>query len=303
MTDEQIIQEYKIVFRKYVKDGIIDLDKRLKHKFDFQIHALGPLIKVLDGIVPPYKQKRYAITYIEKAEGIKSIGHFTFPFENNLLLIIPKNLIHSSNYSNLNCSGYMLMFNVDFFLDNAFPKKHIEKKLIFKRSIKPWLKLSAQQAEKVKSILQQIHIEKDSQHKNKLELIAVKILELLVQCDRYVTDANNINETDSFNLTLEKFYDLVDQHHSKNRSVSYYARLLHLHPNYLNAIVNKHSGLSAKELIDDKILQEARYLLRATTFSVKELAFHLGFENAGYFSSFFRKRSGSSPIEFRRSVL
>src|SRR5258708_36073594 len=99
MTDDlTIIREYKEAFRKYTKDGIIDLDNRLKYKFNFQIHRLEEVVKELKGKVPPNRQSQYFITLIKRGSGQKRIGNFNFPIQNNTLMVIPKRVMHSSSY-------------------------------------------------------------------------------------------------------------------------------------------------------------------------------------------------------------
>jgi hypothetical protein len=43
--DESIINAYREAFRRYAKDGVIDMDYRLKHRFNFQIHRLEDFLR------------------------------------------------------------------------------------------------------------------------------------------------------------------------------------------------------------------------------------------------------------------
>jgi AraC-like DNA-binding protein len=303
MTDKELIEKYREIIRLYAKDGIIDIDKRLRHKFNFLIRRLEDIIGELGGIVPPSRQSQYCITFIRKGTGQKSIGQFIFPLEKNLLFVIPKRVIHSTKYKTLTCSGYMLMFNIDFFLNNAFPKKHILNKQIFKNSIRPFLTLSDSQTKAVETLFEYILSEHSSRHMNKSEMIAVKILELLIRCDRFFSDAQAVGNEIIYNPLIEEFNNLVDKYFTAQRSVGFYADRLHVHPNHLNFMVKKYNGLSAKQMIDNKIIQEAKYLLSASAHNIKELSHQLGFENSAYFSSFFRRGAGCSPVEYRDSVV
>src|SRR5882757_6117769 len=303
MTDQEIIEKYRDVFSKYARDGIVDLDKRLRHKFAYQVYRLEHVIKELGGNVPPNRQSLYYITLIQKGSGEKTVGHFTFPIIKNTLLIIPKRVIHSSKYWSLNCSGYVIMFNVDFFLNNAFPRQLILNKKVFKNSTKPFLVLSGPQEKKMKVIFEHIIAEHEAQQPAKSEMIAIRILELLIQCDRFFTEAEALGKEIIYNPLTERFNNLVEQHFTSQRSVSFYAGALHVHPNHLNFISKKTNGLSAKQVIDKRILQEAQYLLKSSYLPVKETAHRLGFENTGYFSSFFRKGAGVSPMQYRDSVV
>jgi AraC family transcriptional activator of pobA len=120
--DALIIREYREAFEKYARKGIIDLDNKLKSSFSFQIHRLDAIVKGLNGIVPPSRQSQYFINLIKKGSGEKSIGHFTFPIRKDLLMVVPKSATQSSRYWSLDCKGYVLSFNLDFFLQKLIPK-------------------------------------------------------------------------------------------------------------------------------------------------------------------------------------
>ena len=300
MTDDQtILREYKEAFRKYAKDGIIDLDNRLKYKFDFQIHRLEGVLKELNRNIPPSRQSQYFITLVKSGSGQKSIGHFNFPIKNNTLILIPKRVMHSSTYWSTRCSGYVLSFNVDFFLQNAFPRKHIVGKKIFKASLKPYLNLSKEQAAKLSTIFEFIISEYREGKNAKNEMIAVKILELMIQCDRLYTEALTQGDKHIYDESFERFNELIDKHFTEERSVAYYANALHIHPHHLNFLSKKLTGQSAKETINNRILMEAKYLLSSTRLTVKEIAYKLGFQNPEYFHVFFRKEVQMTPAKYR----
>ena len=56
---------------------------------------------------------------------------------------------------------------------------------------------------------------------------------------------------------------------------------------------------ASKELIHDRLLQEARRLLQFSAVPVSEIGYQLGFTDPAYFSRFFARNAGLSPREFR----
>ncbi len=130
-------------------------------------------------------------------------------------------------------------------------------------------------------------------------MIALKILELLIQCDRCFTDAEALGKAVVYNPLIESFNNLIEESFTRHRSVGFYAARLNVHPNHLNFLVKKYNNSSAKQMIDQKIIQEAKYLLSSSPLTIKEIAHRLGFENSGYFSLFFRRGVGHSPVEYR----
>jgi AraC family transcriptional regulator, transcriptional activator of pobA len=58
-------------------------------------------------------------------------------------------------------------------------------------------------------------------------------------------------------------------------------------------------GKTPKEIIDDRILLEAKRILAHTTESIKEISYYLGFEEPTNFIKYFKKHASVTPTEFR----
>lgn len=96
-----------------------------------------------------------------------------------------------------------------------------------------------------------------------------------------------------------KFHSLVEHHYRTQKSVSFYANHLCITPNYLGIICRKQFHMSALEMIQERVLLEAKRLLHSSAMSIKEIAFHLGFKNLVYFSYFFKTKTTLTPSEYR----
>ncbi len=109
------------------------------------------------------------------------------------------------------------------------------------------------------------------------------------------------NDSDlySSNPILSRFIHLTDQFFKEQRSVAFYAGHLNISPNYLNMVCKKHLNVSASSLIQERVLLEAKRLLKASGLTVKEIVFDLGFYDHSNFSKFFRSHTGMTPSEFR----
>jgi len=95
------------------------------------------------------------------------------------------------------------------------------------------------------------------------------------------------------------FSDHIDEHFRGWHKVSQYAERLGYSTRTLNRLAREHTGRTAKELIDERIVLEAKRLLSHGDSAVWELARELGFDDASNFSSYFRLRAGMTPVEFR----
>jgi len=297
-----IIKEYHDAFRKYAHGGIIDMDAHLKHRFSFRIHRLEELILAWGGIVPAYRQSQFLIALIKKGTGRKTIGHLSFPIKKNTLFVVPEKVPHSTNYGSLAPCGYLLSFDRGALFKHFLPKTVLADKKILKKSVKPFTVLTDEQTEELSAIFEYLLREYNGQLTNKDEMIAVKVLELLIQCERFFAGVLPCTYTDSHSEVIDSFNELIQAHFSTERSVQFYANALHIHPNYLNFLMRKYTGLTAKQTIADHLFLEAKGLLGSPSLTLKEISYRLGFTAPSAFSSFFKKMSGVSPSAYKETL-
>lgn len=103
----------------------------------------------------------------------------------------------------------------------------------------------------------------------------------------------------AFSIT-KKYRDLLVSHPEQKQGLEFYANALKITPNHLNKAVKAVTGKTAIGMFNEMRLTEAQLRLKHTDFSISEIAYQLGFEDHAYFSRFFRKATGNSPIEFRK---
>jgi AraC-like DNA-binding protein len=91
----------------------------------------------------------------------------------------------------------------------------------------------------------------------------------------------------------------VERDHAVTRRVEDYAAALGYSPRTLTRAASSATGRTAKQYIDDRVLLEAKRLLRHSGLPAKEVADRLGFIDASDFTKFFRLRTGMTPGAFR----
>lgn len=97
------------------------------------------------------------------------------------------------------------------------------------------------------------------------------------------------------------FRKLIEENYCRLHTVKDYASLLNVSSKTLTLYVNECSKYSPLELINNRIILEAKRLLRYSVLSVKEIAFRLGFEDPSYFAKFFKRMVKQSPADYRES--
>jgi AraC-like DNA-binding protein len=83
------------------------------------------------------------------------------------------------------------------------------------------------------------------------------------------------------------------------KSAKDFAARLSIHVNHLNKVLKENTGKTTTELISDRLIHEAKILLKETDWNISEIAYSLGFEELAHFSNFFKKQTTLTPIAFR----
>nr|WP_246415981.1 AraC family transcriptional regulator [Nocardioides luti] len=100
---------------------------------------------------------------------------------------------------------------------------------------------------------------------------------------------------------FDELVDDVERHFRSERDVTAYAARLGYSTRTLARATRAATGQSPKELVDERVMLEARRLLAHGELGIGRIAEHLGFGEASNFTKFFRQRAGALPSEVRRS--
>lgn len=99
---------------------------------------------------------------------------------------------------------------------------------------------------------------------------------------------------------LERQFPIEENHPKIDlRTPADFATQLNVHVNHLNRAVKEITQKTTSQLIAERILQEAKILLKHSQWNVSEIAFALGFTEVTHFNNFFKKHVGTSPGKFR----
>ena len=152
--------------------------------------------------------------------------------------------------------------------------------------------------------IQKMETEYNSDNPMKEEIIRSYLNILLIHSERMfkqyypnegVKDSSSAGPFQDFKILLEKNF-------VKLHKVKEYAELMTITEKQLNEIIKKAVGKTASELIQARLILEAKRLFMHSDYSNKEIAYFLHFEDPSHFSKFFKKRVGLSPNDFRKSI-
>lgn len=118
-----------------------------------------------------------------------------------------------------------------------------------------------------------------------------------------ISHFNKGERTDSTTKStiVERFIDLVQRHYRKERLINFYADKLCLTPKYLSKLIKTHTGRSATSWIESHVILEARALLQNSSMNIQQIAVELNFPNQSFFGKYFKRATGLSPKQYRKS--
>ena len=246
----------------------------------------------------------YDITFVTEGEGKFSIDNQTNEAASRDVFFSKPGEIRNWDTRHI-VNGYALIFE-DEFLSSLFKDSLFVQHLSFFQSGKTSSKLQLPDElyMRILQILHNIKTEIDSYRQNDVYVLRALLYEVLMLLDREYKKVNMEEETTSKevgNIHIDKFMKLVESHLKEQHSVQYYADKLCITPNYLNEIVTSTKGISAKQYIRNKVMDEAKRLLTYTDFPISDIAFELHFSTVSYFIRSFRQYTGTTPLLYRRT--
>ncbi|RPD45727.1 AraC family transcriptional regulator [Hymenobacter sediminis] len=101
---------------------------------------------------------------------------------------------------------------------------------------------------------------------------------------------------------LAGFRRLLRQHFTTWKQPAQYAAALAVTPSHLNDTVKALSGCSVSTHLQQRTILEAKRLLYYSDQSVKQIGYALGYDEPVYFGKLFKKHTGLTPQQFRRTI-
>lgn len=102
---------------------------------------------------------------------------------------------------------------------------------------------------------------------------------------------------------MQKVRRYMDEHVGQIVTIQELSELIYRSPDYLIKHFKKETGMTPYQYLLKRKMTIAERLLRDTMLPVKEVAEHLGYEDAHYFSGLFKKEKGVSPRQFRKNCI
>lgn len=250
----------------------------------------------------PHLHDYYTIFWVESGEAIHATEFVEYSLLADTILFVPPGLKHRM-YIDKSVTGTYMIFNEDFIQfnqKNYVPLK--EYRLFNNPEFKSLIKLDSNNRDKFRNIAGLLYGEAHHPDGYSQDIVLNLLHLFLLESRRIFDQQNQVPKEDretTPDTTIIRFKQLIEDNFVREKNVSAYADLLDINPSCLNELTKRITGITAGELIRNRVIDETKKLLYSSNMSGKEIAYELGFEDPAYFSRFFKKYTGITLKEFR----
>jgi AraC family transcriptional activator of pobA len=249
----------------------------------------------------PHRHSFYHLVLFTEGEGNHTIDFEEFAVQPRQIYFMVPGQVHSWHFEG-HVDGVIINFSERIFNNFQGMGSYLEQFIFFRGIAKDSvIELSAAAMEIMKATAHNIVEEVAAKRPFGADMICACLQMLLITASRETNEGVKGAIAQPNLLLMHHFKKLVDQYYTEKRLPKDYAALLYITPNHLNALCNDLLGIAAGAVIRDRILLEAKRLLVNGGMSIAEIAFQLNFTDNSHLTKFFKKHTGVSPEEFRKS--
>lgn len=282
-----------------------DYVNREDHSLSFGISRMEDIYVKREGVKDdPHRHDFYTVLLIKDGKGEHVIDFNSFEVKANQIYFIKPGQVHQL-IEEQQSIGYSVVFSEQFLAHNNIPVSFIENLELFQDfGNSPPLELDEEAVEILAKYAEELLQTNESGITHKYRALGSLLTLLLIHCNNLCNSpaTDQLSMQDTGHLLLRDYKALLAEKFSQWHGVAEYADALHVTADHLNRVVKSLTGKTAKEHIQSRIIVAAKRLIYFSDLSNKELAYELGFSEPANFSAFFKKCTGQSPSEFKKSA-
>ncbi len=200
-------------------------------------------------------------------------------------------------------SGFFCIFTEAFF--NQFG--NIKDYPVFKPGGNPIFFIPDEQVEAVRNIYLAMFTDLASDYIYKYDVLKTRVFELIHMALRMQPATTLYTNQNAATRISSLFMELLERQFPiespvqriRFRSATDFANQLSVHVNHLNRALKETTGKTTSQVTGERIIQEAKALIKHTNWNISEIAYCLGFEELPHFINFFKKSTSVTPTSFR----
>ncbi|WP_420401698.1 helix-turn-helix domain-containing protein [Flagellimonas sp.] len=249
----------------------------------------------------------YQISLKSGISGYLTYGRSSYDFQEGTMVFMKPNQIVKveNNQAYKGASGWTLLFHPDL-IQRSELGKLINSYSFFNYETNEALHISEEEKNALTDLVHKLEQEYSlNLDKHSQELIISNIDLLLKYCKRYY-DRQFFTRTNLNKDLISQFEQIIATYYNSDKArglgvltVNFCANKMHMSPNYLGDLIKNETGISAKEHIQEYLIQNAKTKILSTNKSISEIAYDFGFEYPQSFNKLFKSRTGFTPTQYR----
>lgn len=251
----------------------------------------------------PHRTDFFQIYLFTDGVGIHTVDFEPIEVSPSHILFISKGQVHAFD-PNETYDGKALIFTEEFFCRTDFDRKFLQSTLLFNNNFsQSYFKINNnfnKLNELFSEVLEELKYKSDNK---KGDILHNLLYRLLLLSEREIDDQTGIKRKISTpDLLSFRFKQEVNIKFKNYKNMGFYTKLLNVSLRSLQLATSSTFNKTPKEIINDRILLEAKRMLAYDELSVKQIAYDLGFQETTNFNKFFKLKSGLTPTEFKRKL-
>ncbi|WP_350287958.1 AraC family transcriptional regulator [uncultured Croceitalea sp.] len=250
--------------------------------------------------IQPHTKDFYQISFIQGFGNSElNINDQKVSDINSILYFISPNHIYSW-VRDQKIDGYILNFKQDYL--SVKPQDFQHQFSFFGLDKLNAIPIDNKEKHRVIDIFEEFYSEYHQPRNSFSEEILKHYLQVvLYKCmDLYKKQEQTINKLPENQGLLVKYQSLINNYYLSKRSVKEYATLLNITPNHLSDSIKSSTGKNALHYINQRLLIEAKNLLKFGDEDIKQIAYTLNFASPSHFGKFFKKHTLKTPANYRK---
>ncbi|MBC6112900.1 AraC family transcriptional regulator [Pedobacter fastidiosus] len=281
------------------------LHKDQPEKLQFEIYSLNDyLAKNVGHTHQPHVHSFYQMIWFMKGIGQHFVDFNAFEVSPNSIFFIAKNQIHFFD-DNANYEGLIIHFNESFLGGSENDVDLLLKNIFNDFESDPFFNISKSDVGNLENLIAQLQQEiktpENFAHKDYLKHL-LKLFFISIERLGKRNNSKQLSIKSNSHIVFLKFRQLIESNFKHKHTVAEYASLLSISSKTLANYTKDIAFKSPLNLINDRVILEAKRLLCHSSLNVNEIGFQLGFADASYFVKFFKKQVNKSPTDFRKIV-
>jgi len=240
-------------------------------------------------------------------------GHFLFHYADKsieingtALIFVHPYIPYKFEFIKEEVSGYLCIFKEDFFEHFSAIKSYP----IYQPGGNPCFKIQPEDIESFRELYLKMQSEIRSDYTFKYDLLRSYLSELIHRAIKLSEADVSINIGTNANMRIfHLFTELLElqfpidtlQQTLRLRTAQDFASQLSIHLNHLNRALKQVTGKTTTQVITERLLLEAKAMLKYTSWNISEIGYSLGFDDSSYFIRSFKSHAGLTPKAFREA--